>query len=200
MLTLRHRKLVMKAPFLALLAVLFAPPLSAQVHSPPESAAHCAGCHASSADGLTPRLEGLSAFYILRRLSAFHSPASQAPHATHYMFSEASKVGPSQAHALADHYSRQPPAPAKPLPGLAARGRALYTKADQNGWSCQSCHGPGGEGLDAAPRLAGQRRPYLLRQLTSLMLATRVHDGMNNTLRHLTSEEAEAIAAYLGAD
>jgi len=165
----------------------------------PPQAAKCETCHAAGGAGGAPRLNGLSAYYILHRLGAFHDPASQTPHATYYMADQASGISASQAHALAGHYAGLTPTPAQPGP-LAAEGRRLYETGDGRGRSCQSCHGVQGEGLGDAPRLAGQRRAYLAQQLANLSVMSRFHADMSANVRDLSADQARALASYLGAD
>jgi len=171
--------------------VLLALPVSAQ----PPQAARCESCHGTGGAGGAPRLNGLSAYYILHRLGEFHDPASQTPHATYYMSDQASGVSASKAHALAGYFAALPITPAQPQPVLATQGKRLYESG-----SCQSCHGAEGEGKGAAPRLAGQRRDYLVQQLANLSIMSRFHPAMSANVRDLTQEQAKALAAYLGAD
>lgn len=165
----------------------------------PPQAAKCEICHATGGSSGAPRLNGLSAYYILRRLGDFHDPASQSPHATYYMADQASGVSASQAHALAGHFSSLPPTPAQPGP-LAVKGKLLYEFGDGYIRSCASCHGVQGEGNGSAPRLAGQRRSYLVQQLANLGMMSRFHPEMSVNVRHLSPDQAKALADYLGAD
>lgn len=163
---------------------------------PADIAAQVTKCESCHGGGLAdaPRLNGQRPDYILSRLKAFHDPASQSPHATYFMWDVASGIGTANAEALADYFGRLEPARGAGHGPLADEGRAIYQA------SCQSCHGPQGEGADAgpAPRLAGQNAGYLRTQLAHFAMAVRVHPVMiRNTLK-LTPHEIDAVAAYLG--
>lgn len=188
----------MRNRFLILACLFGAVPALAQAPAAPPQAKACIACHQETADGRTPRLNGQTSYYILHRLAAFHDPASQSPHATYQMWDQATGVSAAGAHAIAGYFSQLPVTPAQPKQPLAEQGRALYTTGGAQ--SCQSCHGAQGEGGGTAPRLAGQRRAYLARQLADFGLMVRYHSGMSAEARSLTPEQATAVAAYLGAD
>jgi cytochrome c oxidase subunit 2 len=127
----------------------------------------CGSCHGEHGEGLdafdAPRLQGLSPVYLARQLDNFRrSRRGQAPGDTlgQQMVSMATLL-PDDAAVLevARHASSLPPSASttrreagKPLPPAFG--------------TCAACHGAAGEGSDAlqAPRLAGQRAAYLLRQ------------------------------------
>lgn len=82
-------------------------------------------------------------------------------------------------------------------PGLAGgdpeAGEALYAQ-------CVSCHGADGGGSKAkgAPRLAGQRDDYVVRQLRYFVETTRQSDTMHEQASKITSRtDRKDLAAYI---
>jgi cytochrome c553 len=62
---------------------------------------------------------------------------------------------------------------------------------------CQTCHGPAGDGTGASPRLFGQSREYLMRQLHDFKSATvRPSDVMNPVATALSDDDIADVAAY----
>ncbi len=183
---------------------------SAQAQVPPaagmpaEIAAEAARCETCHGGGLAdaPRLNGQRPDYILARLKGFHSPASQTPAATKFMFDTASSLGAAKAAAIADYFGRQDPPRARGAGPLWEKGRQLYQAKSDGTPSCESCHGIVADGGDRgpAPRLAGQHNLYLSQQLNSLSLSVRVHPQMGSRARTLSQDDVAALVAYLGGD
>jgi cytochrome c553 len=67
--------------------------------------------------------------------------------------------------------------------------------------ACARCHGVLGTGKpeEGAPRLAGQPRLYLEKQLRDFVEGTRQSDKMTPVARALSAEQREAVAAYYGS-
>jgi cytochrome c553 len=65
-------------------------------------------------------------------------------------------------------------------------------------FACRRCHGANGEGKpeEDAPRLAGQPRFYLEKQLLDFVDGTRRSEKMTPVARALSEEQREAAAAY----
>jgi cytochrome c553 len=68
-------------------------------------------------------------------------------------------------------------------------------------FACQRCHGAQGTGKpsEGAPRLAGQPRFYLEKQLRDFALGTRRSEKMTPVARALNQEQREAAAAYFAS-
>ncbi len=66
---------------------------------------------------------------------------------------------------------------------------------------CASCHGPAFLGADEIPRLAGQNRAYLVRQLRDFAREGRHHPpvGTGARMYHLDEGEVGAIATWLAS-
>ena len=74
------------------------------------------------------------------------------------------------------------------------------TFADSN---CAWCHGPSGQGYATAPKLAGQRAPYIETQLRSFNIHSRDNPFSQQYMwpaaANLTAQEAHALAAYFSS-
>jgi len=65
--------------------------------------------------------------------------------------------------------------------------------------TCAHCHGKKGEASSSIyPRLAGQHRIYLQKQLQNFRDGVRKDDIMNEMAKELTNEEINALADYFG--
>lgn len=174
---------------------------SALAASTPSAAlgARCEGCHGDQAGSKSDaaRLNGLSSDYLFERLKAFANPIDQSPHAIDNMWSVIINMNDTDKRQLADYFANQA-APAAKLNGPAL-GRNLYERGipAQGIAACQSCHGPRGEGQGAVPRLAGQKQEYLKMQLWAFNFVARVHGEMNSGAMKFSSDQIEALAAYL---
>lgn len=72
------------------------------------------------------------------------------------------------------------------------------------GKTCSACHGPGGNSISPSfPKLAGQRAPYIVAQLTSFRDRTRsdkdAQDAMWGWSRSLSDQDIKDLAAYYEA-
>jgi cytochrome c553 len=82
--------------------------------------------------------------------------------------------------------------------GDAARGRKLYLE------HCARCHyeSAAGDPQNLVPKLAGQRRAYIIKQLADFVEAQRDGDEMHSVLAHPLLEEPKVwadVASYLSA-
>lgn len=62
---------------------------------------------------------------------------------------------------------------------------------------CASCHGAHAEGMATFPRLAGQRAPYLFKQLLVSQSVLRIAPVMHSVIKDLTKDQMQAVVAYL---
>jgi cytochrome c553 len=168
------------------------------------AAARCEACHADGGARQTsaiPRLAGQSSAYLVGRMESMLNPASQSPHSIEAMWTTAHRLDPAMRQRIADHFARQPPGKARPGPGAGVGERIFQQGLPESGVQpCQACHGTQGEGSDAGPRLAGQRRDYLAEQLWAFNLVARAHGPMNKVAMQLMPRQIDALAAYLGGD
>lgn len=173
--------------------------------APPDPVKACETCHGPAGNGTapaTPRLNGQLAAYIVNRLKELGDLTRNSPDATMAMH-DIAHIKDSLKTAVADYFSHQAPTPPKPQAGkLAAMGERLYLNGDPaHGLAaCQSCHGAKAEGQGNAPRLGGQHRDYLKKQLWNFNFVMREHPVMNANATKLDGDQIDGLAAYLGAD
>lgn len=123
----------------------------------------CGLCHGVDGSGRNqnyPHLAGQPAAYLEAQLAAFASGARKAPQ----MQPIAMELLPAERGAISRYYASFAP---RPNDGFVLR-RPLGPEAAALTRSCTACHGAdlqGAQGPVPAPRLAGQARTYLARQL-----------------------------------
>lgn len=152
----------------------------------------CAGCHMRNADGVVPRINGQIPHYIVRRLDQLSQVESTRV---------AHHVPTPFKRQIADYFARLPPPPAHASPS-SVLGAEIYRRGipAKNIAACQYCHGAGGEGSGAVPRIAGQRPAYLRQRLDMLSGFTLSGSGaMHMAIENVTPTEIDAITAYLAS-
>jgi cytochrome c553 len=163
----------------------------------------CATCHGAQGKSDIPKfpnLAGQPAPYIALQLKAFRSHTRGDPDALAFMWGMAAPLDDSQIDALAEYYAAQPVRPAVGGGSVSqTRGRSIFEQGLANAGvpACSSCHGPNGEGMNDFPRLAGQHREYLLKQLVSFQHNQRANDPMRQFASKLSSDDMQALAAYI---
>lgn len=166
----------------------------------------CSACHefggrdARISPAFTfPRLAGQQKDYLVAQLKAFRDKTRADPRARAYMWDQAARLDNAMIERLASYYSAQNPVPGSPQKQVgAAAGKIIYQRgvADKV-LSCMACHGTMAEGLGAIPRLAGQRRLSLERQLGYFAANTRTDGLMHQEAMNLTSRQSRDVAKYL---
>lgn len=165
----------------------------------------CAACHGANGQSISPtfpRLAGQSAEYLDVQIKAFRDKTRADPHARAYMWGMAAQLSDDTIAGLAAHYAGLPPAAGSPAdPAEVAKGRQIFMEgidAEQVP-ACHACHGEKAEGIGAVPRLAGQHRRYLERQLEAYASTLRANEIMHDNSKNLTAAEISAVAAFLSA-
>lgn len=185
------------------LSCLAAGPVLAQPEAEKAAAllrdSNCRSCHGETGDSpsaTVPRLNGQDARYLRSRLESFRYPIREAPRMIHDMGHVSPQLNSRVIVELAKFYAAQNP-PAQAGRGSKA-GAAIYRTGAKGIPACRTCHGDRGEGLGAAPRLAGQHEDYLRMQLDGFAMAARIADPMNHHVWVMTPQQSKAVAAYLG--
>ncbi len=157
-----------------------------------QRASECAGCHMREGASTTPRINGQTSHYIVRRLEQLsRNENTRLAHHVPIPFER----------QIADYFAQLPPPPADaslPQPG----GAEIYRRGipAKNIAACQYCHGASGEGSAAVPRIAGQRAAYLRQRLDMLSGFTLSGGGaMHMAVENVTPTEIDAIIAYLAS-
>jgi cytochrome c553 len=180
-------------------------------HAAPESVAvdlirrECSTCHGVrgiSVSPTFPHLAGQQAPYLEAQLKAFRDRSRADPHAQAFMWGMAAQLTDSTIAEIAAYFAAQPPATGTPAgPAEIAAGKTIFEEgiAAQQVQPCQSCHMPNAEGNAVFPRLAGQHRGYLERQLEVFATGLRANPIMHESAKNLSALQISQVAAFLSA-
>jgi cytochrome c553 len=163
----------------------------------------CESCHGPGGRSISPtfpRLAGQQKDYIVAQLQAFRDKTRADPHAQTYMWGMAARLSDPTIDAIAAYYASQTPAEGEPgaSPEIAA-GKKIFTEGipSESLPACMGCHGEKAEGNGPIPRLAGQHRAYLARQLEAFASTARANEIMHENSKNLTPEQIGEVTAYL---
>lgn len=165
----------------------------------------CSTCHGPQGISVSPdfpNLAGQTQQYLQAQLKAFRDHSRADPHAQAFMWGMAAQLPDSEIDQIAKYFSQQPPAPA--VAGEAAEvaaGKKIYDEGvpAQDVPACSACHGDKGQGNQVFPRLAGQRRSYLEKQLEAFTSNLRENEIMHENARHLSARQISDVTAYLSS-
>jgi cytochrome c553 len=177
-----------------------------------DKAALCGGCHGSdgnSPDATFPRLAGQYAGYIVKQIKDFQKGV-RANNDT--MAGMAAMVASVQdAKDIGAYFSQQKMAD-EPLTTvdkkLAEKGKKIFHEGNPATglYACVNCHGERGKGkapnISVFPRIGGQHRDYILKELSDFQAGTRSNDPagmMSDIAKKLTDDEKKAVAEYLSS-
>jgi cytochrome c553 len=165
----------------------------------------CSTCHGArgiSVASTFPNLAGQQAGYLEAQLKAFRDRSRADPHAQAFMWGMAAQLTDGTITEIAAYFASQPPAPGSAAdPAEIAAGKKIYEEGitAQHVPACQSCHAPKAVGLGPFPRLAGQHRPYLERQLEAFAANLRANEIMHENSKNLTALQISQVAAFLSS-
>lgn len=169
---------------------------------PARMVAQCSACHGTSAEGRSdpgliqdgfggfPSLNGQHAAYTVKQLRAFKSGA-RGNDFNGMMHNLAINMSDGEITLVANYIASMelPPPPAEvavatvPAPAKAAL--------------CAACHGPTGNSIAPTfPKLAGQQRAYLVKQLNDMRSGDRKAPLMAKIVQGIDAADIEALAAY----
>ena len=177
-----------------------------QKSTPPELVTRvCSTCHGPRGISISPMFPNLGAqqpVYLETQLKAFRDRSRADPHAQAFMWGMAAQLTDAAITEIAAYYAAQPPASGKPAGrDETAAGKKIFEEGipAQQVPPCQSCHGDKAGGNGPFPRLAGQHRPYLERQLAAFISNARANEIMHANAKDLTALQISQIAAFLSA-
>lgn len=134
----------------------------------------CAACHGpegNSPSGMYPSLAGQGQKYLLEQLKAFKSGARENA----IMAGQVANLSEQDMQDLAAYFAEQTISTGQASPEWVEQGERLYRGGDVQAGipACSGCHGPAGQGIDAAgfPALAGQHADYVEAQLKAFRAA-----------------------------
>lgn len=165
----------------------------------------CSKCHGKdglSPSSIVPHLAGQQAVYLDNQLRQFRNRGRSDPHAQSDMWGVAGPLSNEDIKALAEHFAARPAPTAAPAdPAVAQRGKAIAQSGveDRDIPACLACHGPQAKGMGPIPRLAGQHRDYLLRQIKDFRASVREGNTMHENAKAITDQEAQALATYFSS-
>lgn len=168
----------------------------------------CSKCH--GANGMStidnvPNLAGQHVEYLTKQLREFKSHSRADQNAVENMWAISHDLSEKQIGEVAKHFADLK-AQVQPVEGKTEQisaGQEIYTGgAMAKGVpACAGCHGADGAGRTMFPRLAGQHRTYLVKQLM-VFQRTNERPGaavMKSVSHELTPENIDNVAAYLQA-
>ena len=165
----------------------------------------CSSCHGPrgiSVGPTFPNLAGQQAPYLEAQLKAFRDRSRADPHAQAFMWGMAAQLTDDTIKEMAGYFAAQPPAPGtRADPAEIAAGKKIYEEGipAQNVPSCQSCHLDKAQGNGPFPRLAGQHRGYLEKQLEAFAANLRANPIMHENSKNLTALQISQVAAFLSS-
>ena len=165
----------------------------------------CSTCHGPKGLSISPtfpHLAGQTAQYLEVQLKAFRDRSRADPHAQAFMWGMAAQLTDATIKQMAVAYSKMPPPQGESAPAdEVAAGKAIFDSGieKQEVPACMACHGEKAEGNEAFPRLAGQRRSYLEKQLEAFAAELRSNDIMHENSKKLTARQISDVAAFLSS-
>jgi cytochrome c553 len=182
------------AAALAAAWTLLAPAHLAFAQSDPQTCSACHGPEGRSTNPDIPSLAGEPQQFIATSLYLFREGTRK----NEVMSPLAAGLSNADLNSLAAYFSGQAPTPPARAadPSIEAAAQDLIKRN-----RCTSCHGPELVGLQQMPRLAGQQRDYLVRQLHAFKEGTRGElDGqMGQAAQPLTDADITLLADYLSS-
>jgi cytochrome c553 len=167
-----------------------------------ESCVFCHGEKGEASNPIYPRLAHQNRDYLIKQLKNFRDGKRKSA----IMNEQAAGLTDAEIRALADYFASQPPQ-AHPLPDdeqerlLHKVGEYVYKYGD--GFDdippCATCHGKAAEGSRTLPRLAGQHRQYIVKQLKAFSKRERTNDNaiMHSIASRLSPLAMHGVALYL---
>ncbi|AJG23584.1 Cytochrome c4 [Cupriavidus basilensis] len=163
--------------------------------------ATCHGIHGRSESPMFPRLDAQTPEYLEAQLKGFREHARGETEARSFMWGIASQLDDATVRSLAEYYAGQTAAPgAAGDTALMSKGQTIFEHGapDDGVPACASCHGALGQGAAQFPRLAGQHKSYLLRQIEAFRDKSRGNAPVMSAVAHnLNTDQANAVATYL---
>ena len=168
----------------------------------------CANCHGVNGNSISPnfpKLAGQMAPYTVAQLNGFKSHDRRDPAGFEYMWGLSRSLTEDQIKGLADYYASQTMTP-QGIEGDRRRfdaGKSIFASgvAAAGVPACAGCHGDRGQGMAAFPRIAGQHRDYLVKQLVVFQRTEQRPEGavMKTVAHALTQQNIDDLADYLQA-
>lgn len=172
----------------------------------------CAGCHGGDGNSPAadfPRLAGQYAGYIVKQVRDFQNGVRANNDTMAGMAATVASV--EDAKDIAAYFASKKMAKDPLIPvnaDLAKKGEKLFNEGNMKSgvYGCVNCHGDRGKGKAANitqfPRIGGQHRDYIIKQLNDFRAGTRKNDPggmMADIAKKLSEDEVKAVSEYLSA-
>jgi cytochrome c553 len=188
-----------------LLAANIAQAADAKVAEPELVRQECSTCHGAEGVSVSPTFPNLAAQpaqYLEAQLKAFRDHSRSDPHARAFMWGMAAQLDDAKIKEIATYFAQQRAPKGEPADAAEiAAGEKIFKEGveKQDVPACMSCHGDKAQGNELFPRLAGQRRDYLEKQLEAFASGLRQNEIMHENATHLTALQISEVAAYLSS-
>ncbi len=165
----------------------------------------CSTCHGARGISVAPTFPHLAAqqpAYLEAQLKAFRDRSRADPHAQAFMWGMAAQLTDDTIAEIAKYFAAQPaPRGSRANGSEVAAGKQIFENGitAQHVPACQACHGPTAQGNGPFPRLAGQHRDYLEKQLEAFAANLRANPIMHESSKNLTARQISEVAAYLSS-
>jgi cytochrome c553 len=188
------------------LLVMLGPAGAQEKTAPPDlvrrECSTCHGLHGISVSPMFPNLAAQQPIYLENQLKAFRDRSRADPHAQAFMWGMAAQLTDSAIATIAAYFAAQPPPTGTPAGREeTAAGKKIFEDGitAQKVPACKMCHGDKAHGNLVFPRLAGQHRAYLERQLAAFISNARASEIMHENSKNLTALQISELAAYLSS-
>jgi len=161
----------------------------------------CATCHGADGNSINPvwpSLAGQSQGYLAKQLKNFRDGIRK----NMTMSPMAAALTDQDIADLAAYYTSLNAKAGTTKEKYVELGSKIYAGGVTGVLACTACHGPNGDGLDAAgfPKISGQKVQYLIKQLNDFKSGSRTsaaNSMMNDIAAKMNDEQIEAVANYL---
>ena len=163
----------------------------------------CANCHGldgNSGSEQFPKLAGQQKEYLLQQLKSFNDHSRTDRLAQEIMAGMSRDLSTDQANQIADYFSSQKPVNITKTSSTTQEGKVIYEQgiASKSILACAICHGQEAAGYQNFPKLAGQHKNYLVKQLVVFKSGHgRPNTPMAGITQELSAEEIEKVSNYL---
>ena len=166
----------------------------------------CETCHGANGNSISPqypKLAGQTEEYIIQQLKNFENHLRTDRLAIEIMSGMSRDLSTQQANDIALYFSSQTLIKTSKISSAApSKGRDLYMNgiADRGVTACAACHGPEAKGQFSYPRLAGQHKEYLVKQLHVFKdTQGRPNTPMEFVIKNLSEKEIDQVSTYLSS-
>jgi cytochrome c553 len=160
-----------------------------------EKAQICSACHGENGipqDNATPVIAGQHQGYLYLQMRDY----KLGTRASEQMAPIAQALERDEMMALAEFFSKQP-WPSLRQPAASTEETATAQRANAS-VGCTGCHLGEYQGDGTQPRIAGQRRKYLVQTMLDFRTRARANNpGMTDLMRATSEAEIAAMAVYL---